>query len=139
MGLMHTRLRKLRSNLLFPWKDHHWLCEYDIELKSQKKTGKQKMNHDGKNVEKVDQKSKSCSIHGVVNHEFLPPGLTANAFYVDVLMRWRDRVWCVRPNFCGGDGWLCIITNAPAHSSVIIQEFLTRKSITSRFLFASEM
>lgn len=69
---------------------------------------------------------------GIVHHEYLPEGQTVNAiFYVEVLKRLRDRVRRVRPNLLGEDGWILHHDNAPAHSSLLVREFLARNSITT--------
>jgi hypothetical protein len=68
-------------------------------------------------------------IDGVVHHKFTSPGQTVNGrFYVQVLQRLCDAVqwkWCdkwLREGFLHHD-------NAPSHTSLVVQQFLPRKSI----------
>ncbi|CAH2104125.1 unnamed protein product [Euphydryas editha] len=49
-------------------------------------------------------------------------------FYVGVLERLRARVFRVRPKLAKG-GWILHHDNAPAHSSLVAQEFLAKKGI----------
>jgi len=69
--------------------------------------------------------------HGIVHHEFAPEGKTVNAaFYVEGLKRLRDRVHHVRPELWEERRWILHQDNAPAHSALIVHEFLARNSIT---------
>ena len=69
--------------------------------------------------------------HGIVHHEFAPESQTVSAaFYVEVLKRLRDRVHSVRPELWEGRRWILHPDNAPAHSALIVHEFLVRNSIT---------
>jgi len=69
--------------------------------------------------------------HGIVHHEFAPKGKTVNAaFYVEILKRLRDRVRRVRPELWEGRRWILHHDNAPAHSALMVREFLARNSIT---------
>jgi len=69
--------------------------------------------------------------HGIVQHEFAPEGQTVNAaFYVEVLKRLRDCVHRVRPELWEGRRWILQHDNAPAHSALIMREFLVRSYIT---------
>ena len=66
--------------------------------------------------------------HGIVHHEFAPEGQTVNAaFYVEVLKRLRDHV---RPELWEGSQWILHHDNAPAHSALLVHEFLACNSIT---------
>ena len=49
---------------------------------------------------------------------------------MEVLKRLRDRVHCVRPELWEGRRWILHHNNAPAHSALIVHEFLARNSIT---------
>jgi len=66
-----------------------------------------------------------------VHHEFTPEGQSVNAaFYVEVLKCLRDRVRRVRPELWDRRQWILHHDNAPAHSALIVHEFLARNSIT---------
>jgi hypothetical protein len=68
-------------------------------------------------------------INGVVHHEFVPPEQTVNGhFYVQVLQRLSDAVWRKRHNKWQGE-WFLHHDNAPSHTSLVVQQFLTEKSI----------
>ena len=69
--------------------------------------------------------------HRTVPHEFAPEGQSVNtAFYVEVLKHLRDCVHHVRPELWEGRRWILHHDNAPAHSALIVQEFLARNSIS---------
>ena len=48
---------------------------------------------------------------------------------MEVLKRLRDRVRRVRPEFWEGRRWILHHDNAPAHSALIVREFLAHNSI----------
>ena len=67
---------------------------------------------------------------GVVHYEFAPRGQTINKeYYVEVLKRLRDTVRRKRPRFWSSSDWLLHHDNAPAHSSNLVQQFLTKHKI----------
>jgi len=117
--------------------DESWFYEYDLELKTQSMEWKSKNDPRTKKCRKSRSKIKVMLIvffdyRGIVHHEYLPEGQTVNAIlYVEVLKRLRDRVRRVRPNLLGEDGWILHHDNAPAHSSLLVREFLARNSITT--------
>ena len=66
-----------------------------------------------------------------MHHEFAPGGQIVNAaFDVEVLKRLRDRVRCVRPALWERRQWILHHDNAPAHSALIVHEFLVCNSVT---------
>jgi len=70
-------------------------------------------------------------IRGIMCKAFVPPGQTVNGnFYWEVLRRLRENVrrkWTkIRKN---GD-WLLQHENAPAHTSLVVREFLTKNNMT---------
>jgi len=68
-------------------------------------------------------------IDGVVHHEFVPPGQTVNSHsYVQVLQRLRDAVRRKRRDKWQGE-WFLHYDNAPSHTSLVVQQFLSEKSI----------
>jgi len=67
---------------------------------------------------------------GVVHHEYAPQGCTINKeYYLEVIKRLRDAVRRKRPHLWKSGNWLLQHDNALAHSSHLIQEFLTKHSI----------
>jgi hypothetical protein len=58
-----------------------------------------------------------------VHKEFVPPGQKVNqVFYKDVLEQLRKRVQWVRTDIA--DDWVLHHDNAPAHTALVIREFL---------------
>jgi len=110
--------------------DESWIYEYDIELKSQGREWKQKDSPRPKKSRKSKLEIKVMLMvfidcHGIVHHEFTPEGQTVNAAsYVEVLKHLRDRVCCMRPQLWEGRQWILRHNNAPAHSALIVREFL---------------
>ena len=63
-----------------------------------------------------------------MHKEFVPSGQKINnAFYKDVLERVRKRVQRVRTVIA--DNWVLQHDNAPAHTALLIREFLAKKNI----------
>lgn len=70
-------------------------------------------------------------VRGIVHQEFVPPGQTVDGkFYVDVLRRLKARVARVRPELAREGRWILHHDNAPAHTSLVVREFLSKNSIT---------
>ena len=69
-------------------------------------------------------------IRGIVRHEYAPEGQTVTKeYYQDVLRRLRDAVRRKRPDMWTAKNWQLHHDNAPAHSSHLIQHFLTKHGI----------
>ena len=67
---------------------------------------------------------------GVVHYEFSPRGQTINKeYYVEVMKRLRDAVRRKRTHFWSSGDWLLHHDNAPAHSSNLVQQFLSKHKI----------
>ena len=68
-------------------------------------------------------------INGVVHQAFVLPGQTINGhFYVQVLQWLRKAVWRKRHDKWQGE-WFLHHNNALSHTSLVVQQFLTEKSI----------
>jgi len=66
-----------------------------------------------------------------VHQEFVPPGQIVNGkFYCEVL-RLRENVRCKQPEIWKNGDWSLNRGNAPAHTSLIAREFLTKKNMTT--------
>jgi histone-lysine N-methyltransferase SETMAR len=66
----------------------------------------------------------------IIRHEFVPGKQTVNGkFYKSVMKRLIARVHRVRPEFQENGSWFLLHDNAPAHSSRIVSEFLTKREI----------
>jgi len=67
-------------------------------------------------------------IHGIVHKEFVPPGRTVNGkFYCEVLKGLREGIRCKRPDKWNKNNWFLHHDNAPAHTSLVVRQFLTSK------------
>jgi hypothetical protein len=70
-------------------------------------------------------------IHVTVHKEFVPPGQTVNGkFYCDVLKQMREGIQQKHPDKWKNNNWFLHHDNAPAHTSLVVQQFLTSKNIT---------
>lgn len=66
----------------------------------------------------------------IVHHEYVPQDRTINReYYLKVLKRLHDTVRRKRPHLWKSGNWLLHHDNAPAHSSHLIQQFLTKLGI----------
>lgn len=113
--------------------DESWILEYDPETKRQSREWHTANSPRPKKARMSKSKIKSMLIcffdsQGIVHKEFVPPGQSVNqTFYREVLERLRKRVARVRPGIART--WMLHHDNAPCHTAVSINEFLTEKSI----------
>jgi len=64
--------------------------------------------------------------------EFVPPGQTDNGnFYCEVLRRLRENVSHKWPEIWKNRDWLLHHDNAPAHTLLVVREFLTKNNPTT--------
>jgi [histone H3]-lysine36 N-dimethyltransferase SETMAR len=69
-------------------------------------------------------------IRGIVYREYVPFGQTINQeYYKDVLCRLRDKVFENRHRIYPNEHFYLHHENAPAHTSILIQEFLSEEDI----------
>lgn len=62
-----------------------------------------------------------------VHYEFLPKGQTVNKeYYVEVLRRLREAIRKKRPTLWQNQSWRLHHDNAPAHTSLLVSEFLAK-------------
>jgi hypothetical protein len=70
-------------------------------------------------------------IQGIVHKEFVPSGKTVNGkFYCEVLKRLREGTWHKCPDRWKKNNWFLHHDSVPAHTSLIVQQFLISKNIT---------
>jgi len=63
------------------------------------------------------------------HHEFLPRGQTVNKeYYLQVQRRLREAIRKKRPNLWKNNSWLLHHDNAPAHTSLLVREFLAKNN-----------
>jgi len=66
---------------------------------------------------------------GVVHHEFLPQGRTVNKeYYLQVMRNLREAIRQKRPDLWKNKNWLLHHDNAPAHTSLLVREFLAKNN-----------
>ncbi|GFV96558.1 uncharacterized protein TNCV_3260221 [Trichonephila clavipes] len=64
---------------------------------------------------------------GIVHHEYAPQGQTVNKeFYLDVMRRLREVVQRKRPVLWAFSRWMLHHAGAPAHTTILVQQFLTK-------------
>jgi hypothetical protein len=90
-------------------------------------------------AEESASSSQQCQVHvdrffdikGIVHKEFLPPGQTVNGkFYCEVLKRLRESIRHKRPDKWKNNNWFLHHDNAPAHTSLVVRQFLVSKNTT---------
>ncbi|UYV84670.1 hypothetical protein LAZ67_X003052 [Cordylochernes scorpioides] len=66
---------------------------------------------------------------GVVHHEFLPQGRTVNKeYYLQVMRNLREAIRQKRPDLWKNKNWLLHHDNAPAHTSLLVCDFLAKNN-----------
>ncbi|UYV67783.1 hypothetical protein LAZ67_5002034 [Cordylochernes scorpioides] len=66
---------------------------------------------------------------GVVYHEFLPQGRTVNKeYYLQVMRNLREAIRQKRPDLWKNKNWLLHHDNAPAHTSLLVRDFLAKNN-----------
>ncbi|UYV70763.1 hypothetical protein LAZ67_8000529 [Cordylochernes scorpioides] len=66
---------------------------------------------------------------GVVHHEFLPQGRTVNKeYYLQVMRNLREAIRQKRPDLWKNKNWLLHHDNAPAHTSLLVRDFLAKNN-----------
>ena len=90
-------------------------------------------------AEKSASSSQQCQVHvvlffdiqGIVHKVFIPPGQTVNGtFYCEVSKRLWEGIRRKRPDKWKKNSWFLHNDNAPAHTSLVVRQFLTSKNIT---------
>lgn len=69
------------------------------------------------------------NFNGIVHHEFLPQGQKVNKeYYLQVQRGLREAIRKERPNLWKNNSWLLHHDNAPAHTSLLVREFLAKNN-----------
>ena len=116
--------------------DESWVYGYDVETKAQSSQWKFKGEPRQKKARQVRSKVKVLitvffDYHGIVHHEFLPVGRTVNKeYYLEVMRRLREAIRKKRPELWKNNSWLLHHDNAPAHSSLLVSNFLAKNNTT---------
>ena len=110
--------------------DKSWVYGYDIETKAQLSQWKHTESLRPKKARQVRSNVKVLltvffDYHGVVHQEFLPQGrMVIKEYYLEVMRRLRGAIRKKRPELWKNNSWLLHHDNAPAHSSLLVRNFL---------------
>ena len=114
-----------------------WVYGYDPEPNKSRRSERCQIHRGQK---KSPSSSKQCRVHidlfffdiqGTVHKEFVSPGQTVNGkCYCEVLKRLREGIRRKRPDKRKKNNWFLHHDNAPAHTSLVVRQFLTSKNIT---------
>ncbi|UYV79390.1 hypothetical protein LAZ67_17002447 [Cordylochernes scorpioides] len=114
--------------------DEAWVYGYDVETKAQSSQWKLPHEPRPKKARQVRSNVKVLltvlfDCRGVVHHEFLPQGRTVNKeYYLQVMRNLREAIRQKRPDLRKNKNWLLHHDNAPAHTSLLVRDFLTKNN-----------
>ena len=114
--------------------DESWVYGYDVETKAQSSQWKHTESPRPKKAHQVRSNVKVLltvffDYHGVVHQEFIPQGRTVNKeYYLEVMRRLREAIRKKRPELWKNNSWLLHHDNAPAHSSLLVRNFLVKNN-----------
>ncbi|UYV71433.1 hypothetical protein LAZ67_8003173 [Cordylochernes scorpioides] len=114
--------------------DKAWVYGYDVETKAQ--SSQWKLPHEPRPKEARQVRSNVKVLltvffdcRGVVNHEFLPQGRTVNKeYYLQVMRNLREAIRQKLPDLWKNKNWLLHHDNAPAHTSLLVRDFLAKNN-----------
>ncbi|UYV60871.1 hypothetical protein LAZ67_1002648 [Cordylochernes scorpioides] len=111
-----------------------WVYGYDVETKAQSSQWKLPHEPRPKKARQVRSNVKVLltvffDCRGVVHHEFLPQGRTVNKeYYLQVMRNLREEIRQKRPDLWKNKNWLLHHDNAPAHTSLLVRDFLAKNN-----------
>ncbi|UYV79064.1 hypothetical protein LAZ67_17000978 [Cordylochernes scorpioides] len=114
--------------------DEAWVYGYDVETKAQSSQWKLPHKPRPKKARQVRSNVKVLltvffDCRGVVHHEFLPQGRTVNKeYYLQVMRNFRQEIRQKRPDLWKNKNWLLHHDNAPAHTSLLVRDFLAKNN-----------
>lgn len=107
--------------------DETWVYGYDAETKAPEEPRPKKARQVRSNVKVL--LTVFFDYNGVVHHEFLPEGRTVNKeYYLQVMRRLREAIRRKRPDLWQNNSWLLHHDNAPAHTSLLVRDFLAKNN-----------
>ncbi|UYV74923.1 hypothetical protein LAZ67_12001814, partial [Cordylochernes scorpioides] len=112
--------------------DEAWVYGYDVETKAQSSQWKLPHEPRPKKARQVRSNVKVLmtvffDCMGVVHHEFLPQSRTVNKeYYLQVMRNLREAIRQKRPDLWKNKNWLLHHDNAPAHTSLLVRDFLAK-------------
>ncbi|UYV72614.1 hypothetical protein LAZ67_10000060 [Cordylochernes scorpioides] len=107
---------------------------YDVETKAQSSQWKLPHEPRPKKARQVRSNVKVLltvffDCRGVVHHEFLPQGRMVNKeYYLQVMRNLREATRQKRPDLWKNKNWLLHHDNAPAHTSLLVRDFLAKNN-----------
>lgn len=117
--------------------DETWCFLYDPQTKRQSSEWKTKSSPRKEKFHLDKSKGKVMlevffDYKGLIHYEFIPDGKTVNqGLYVDILRRLRDAIRRKRPEKWTGNDWILLHDNAPAHRSLLVQEYLAKNNVAT--------
>ncbi|UYV72783.1 CLCN3 [Cordylochernes scorpioides] len=103
--------------------DEAWVYGYDLSHEPRPKKASQVRS----NVKVLLTVFFDC--RGVVHHEFFPQGRTLNKdYYLQVMRNLREAIRQKRPDLLKNKNWLLHHDNAPAHTSLLVRDFLDKNN-----------
>ncbi|UYV63995.1 hypothetical protein LAZ67_2006278 [Cordylochernes scorpioides] len=114
--------------------DEAWVYGYDVETKAQSSQWKLPHEPRPKKARQVRSNVKVLltvffDCRGVVHHEFLPQGRKVNKeYYLQVMRNLREAIRQKRPDLWKNKNWLLHHDNAPAHTSLLVRDFLAKNN-----------
>ena len=114
--------------------DKTWVYGYDVETKAQSSQWKRPEEPRPKKARQVQSNVKVLltvffHYNGVVHHEFLPQGHMVNKeYYLEVMRRLREAIRRKLPDLWRNNSWLLHHDNAPAHTSLLVRDFLAKNN-----------
>ncbi|UYV68008.1 hypothetical protein LAZ67_5002776 [Cordylochernes scorpioides] len=114
--------------------DEAWVYGYDVETKAQSSQWKLPHEPRPKKARQVRSNVKVLltvffDCRGVVHHEFLPQGRTVNKeYYLQVMRNLREAIRQKLPDLWKNKNWLLHHDNAPAHTSLLVRDFLAKNN-----------
>ena len=114
--------------------DESWVYGYDVETKAQSSQWKHTESPRPKKPRQVRSNVKVLltvffDCHGAVHQKFLSQGRTVNKeYYLKVMRCLHDAIRKKRPELWKNNSWLLHHDNAPAHSSLLVRNFLAKNN-----------
>ena len=114
--------------------DESWVYGYDVESKAQFSQWKYTESPRPKKACQVRSNVKVLltvffDYHDVVHQEFLPQDRTVNKeYHLEVMRRLREAIQKKRLELWKKNSWLLHHNNAPAHSSLLVRNFLAKNN-----------
>jgi histone-lysine N-methyltransferase SETMAR len=82
-------------------------------------------------VKRLSHADSFFNSEGVVHHEFLPQGkIVAKEYYLEVMKCLCEAIRKKRPNAWRSNRWMLHADHAPAHTSLLICQFLAKHETT---------